>query len=38
MFIVCIDRKNCEGMQHKPIDSAYNATAFLWNPEQGAKV
>lgn len=34
----CLDRKNCEGLSEKPIDLAYNAACFKWNPEKGAKV
>ena len=32
------DRKNCENVQGKPEDLAYNAASFIWCPEMGAKV
>lgn len=36
--MIYTDRKNCEGTSDKPVDMAYNATSFVWNPEMGAKV
>lgn len=33
-----IDRKNCENIQGKPEDVAYNATSFVWCPKVGAKL
>ncbi len=38
IIYIIIDRKNCEGLLEKPIDLAYNAASFVWNPEKGAKV